>query len=192
MDPVALVFVIASINIALTVFAAIVVPIIIVFMAGLVEFVTSWSTKGRSKYPLRIWTSEVGDEEWRWEPADVDRLVTLQEHKEIQHIEPTVRFSIASFSSLGLDLVMGAYAIDVASLIQNEGAPTYLGIAVIVQLVMLIAVVCCMQINQSTPPYQPVSGKLSALGAIFFGLVAMMSSFLALDESVVNEILASL
>ena len=162
-------------------FTSIAVPVAYAFVAGAGEFVSSWGAKGGRKGTLRIWTNE-DESSLTLQTGGIERLVALyQTGRDIAFVEPAVYFSLSRFSSLGLNLGLGAIAISIAWFIDGTVSGTYLIASLAVQVVMSFAAYMAMQVNKGTRPDQASLAKRSTFAATFFGLFAMFLSFLALN-----------
>jgi hypothetical protein len=188
MIPAALFFIaVATNNVYIVAFAALGVPAAYVLVAGTAEFLASYSAKGGEQHPFRIYTNEERTRGWTREIGDIDKVMDLHRSgKTITHIEPTVHFSIANFSSLGLDLALGAIAVDIAWAIDGTVNSTLLFTCLAVQVVIAFGSLFALQINQKARPDQRWLGNWSAVGAIFLGFCAMFLSFVALAPGVVS------
>ena len=177
----------ATSNVWILAFAALGVPSAYVLLAGTGEFLASWSAKGGAQHPFRIYTNDKRAVGWTLETGDIDRVMDLHRSgKAIAHIEPTVRFSIANFSSLGIDLALGAIAVDIAWAIDGTVDSTLLFLCLAIQIFIAFGSLFAMQLNQKARPDQRWLGNGSAIVAIFLGFIDMFLSFVALAPSAVS------
>lgn len=168
-------------------FAALGVPSAYVLVAGTGEFLASWSAKGGTQHPFRIYTNDKRAVGWTLETGNMDRVMDLHRSgRSITYIEPTVRFSVANFSSLGFELALGALAVDVAWLIDGTVNSTLLFVCLAIQICIAFGALFAMQLNQKARPDQRWLGNGSALVAIFLGSCAMFLSFVALAPGAVS------
>src|ERR687883_223085 len=130
--------------------AAVAVPGVYAIFTKAFDFYVKWILKGRtSRGEYRIWIEDEAQHDWALQTGDVEKLIALHEKGgRIAHIEESVRFWKGNPYSLGLDLTVGAIAIDVASLIGGQGASMYLGWAVGLHVLFLIAVIALVLTNQ--------------------------------------------
>ena len=115
---------------------AIIVPIVLACAAALLECIATLA-KGRSKgqYKFRVWIEQkLDDGTTRPVPLHGQSIGAIHARDDIVDIEPMVNFDVANFASLGIDLVVGAFAVDIASLIQAQSDMTITGYVLIVQL----------------------------------------------------------
>lgn len=178
-------------GVKLAVVVAVVVPVLYALVTKMLDHCVTWELKGRrSRGEYRIWTDDGHDPDWKLYSGDVDELVTLHGNgSRVAHVEQSVRFWKGNPYSLGLDLTAGAIAVDVTSLIGGQGAYEYLGWAVLLHSLLLVGVIALVVSNQNSSPKEVRWMQATAALAIFLGLAAMGTSFLALDAELINGIL---
>lgn len=178
-------------GVKLAVAVAVTVPVLYAVATKILDFYVKWELKGRrNRGEYRIWTEEEDDPDWKFYSGDVETLVALHGNgSRVAHIEQSVRFWKGNPYSLGLDLTAGAIAVDVTSLLRGQGASEYLGWAVLLHFILLVGVIMLVVSNQNTTPKEVGRMRFTAAFAVLLGLVAMGSSFLALDAELVGEIL---
>jgi hypothetical protein len=163
-------------------FAALFVPTSYTVVAGLGEFTAGYMAKGGGNDPLRFYVDKNDAVGWRLETGDIKKLMEAHGSEgTVTYIEPTFRFSLAHFSSLGINLALGAIAVNIAWAIDGtvEGGilAICIGIQVILAFVSLFALMYC----QKWPPDKRGLIQFTSLFAIFLGFFAMFLSFVALD-----------
>jgi hypothetical protein len=164
-------------------FRAILVPILLTIAAALLETAANLA-KGRSigQYKYRIWA--------RQKQADgSDTLVSLRNlsletilesyRTTVVNIEQMVSFDVAEYGSLGIELMIGAFAVDIVSLINASCDPTITGYILIGHLLSLIGVVLFVMLNHLASPEEQSSKRIRALISISLGMSAMMIAFFA-------------
>lgn len=157
-------------------------------LAGAGEFLAAYFIKGGDKDPLRIYTEENGGG-WTLQTGSVSDVADLHyAGKNIIYIERTVRFKLADFSSLGWDLALSAITINLAFLLKDVADASYLFVTLSIQVIIAFITYFILQGNQKARPDQKWLGRLTAVAAIFFGIVAMFLSLLVLDERIVNTL----
>lgn len=183
----------ATDNVYVVAFAALLVPTSYVLVAGVGEFLAGYLAKGGGHDPLRFYIKRDDSAGWELETGGIDRLVTVhQSGRTITHVEPTVRFSVVNFSSLGIDLALGAIAIDIAWAIDGTVDGNILLACLALQVPLAFVSLFALMLCQKWPPDKRWLVRVSALFAIFFGFFAMFLSFTALDPRIVTILLDSL
>ena len=161
---------------------AIVIPILFACAAALLES-TAALVKGRSRgdRKFRVWIREQQEGSSSViSPMLGQSLAAIRKREDIVDIDPMVSLDVADFASLGLDLVIGAFAIDVASLLDVQGDPIMIGYVLVGHVFALIGIILFVMLNQLARPDEQKMKRIRATIAIGLGLVAMMISFLAL------------
>jgi len=160
----------------------VVVPIVLACGAALLESAAAL-VKGRSKGPFkfRLWIRQQYDDgSIVIVPLLGQSLKAICVRDDIVDIDPMVNFDVAEFASLGIDLVVAAFSVDVVSLIQSQGDTTMIGYVLIAHVFALIGIVLFTMLNQLASPEEQGVKRIRAMIAIGLGMVAMMISFLAL------------
>lgn len=188
---ISLLAIVANSNVEFVVFAAVVVPIFYAVATKLLDFCIRWELKGRrNPGEYRFWIKYQDNSQWECRSGDIERLVALHGNtSRIAYIEQSVRFLKVNPYSLGLDLTAGAIAVDVASLIGRQADPGYVGWAILIHTTLLIGAFGIVLSNQNSPPYEVKAIWGTAIISILVGLLAMGTSFLALDAELVQELL---
>ncbi len=120
-----------------------------------------------------VWTDEGEKGKWQCHAGGVEKLATLHRNgRRITYVERSVRLREANPYSLGLNLTLGAFAVDFAALLASEVAPTSLIIALFSHTIILVAVVLCTFYNQAARPYEVWFIRLTAMAAIVLGVSA--------------------
>jgi len=161
---------------------AITIPIIFALAAALFES-TAALVKGRSKgdYKFRIWVrQDDGNGHSTIAAVQGQSISSILRHTDIVDIDSMVSFDLADFATLGIDLVVGAFAIDVASLLSSDVSPTSIGLALVMHVFALIGIIMFVMLTQLANPTEVKTKRIRASVAIGLGLIAMMISFLAL------------
>lgn len=160
-------------------FKAIIIPIVLTIAAALLESATAL-VKGKCKgqYKYRAWIrQQQPDESTILVPLLGQSLETIRARKDVVEIEPMVNFDLADFGSLGIDLIIGAFAVDVASLVDGRANPTITGYVLIGHLLMLIGIILFLMLSHLSTPREQSDKRSRAAAAIGLGLVAMMIAF---------------
>ncbi len=141
-------------NVWLAVAFALAVPVLYSVSTKALDFYIKWELKGRRiRGEYRIWVEEEDNPDWEFHAGDIEKLVTLHGNGgRVVHVEQSVRFSNGNPYSLGLELTAGAIAVDVASLVDGEGAPGYLAWAVLFHTVLLFGAFALLVSNQRADP----------------------------------------
>jgi len=158
---------------------AIAVPVILAVAAALLE-ATSALVRGKSKgqYKYRVWIrQQQPDNTSTIVPLLGQSLQSLPKLRNLVEVEQMVNFDIADFGSLGIDLIIGAFAVDVASLIDVRSNPTVSGYVLIAHLLMLIGIVMFIMLSQLATPEELTAKRTRVAVAIGLGLLAMMTAF---------------
>ncbi len=160
---------------------AIVVPIILAIAATLLEAASALvkgKCKGQQKF--RIWVKQKEpDNNVIIVPILGQTLQTIQKRKDIVDVETMVNFDLADFGTLGIDLIIGAFAVDVASLINTKSNTILIGYILIGHVLMLIGIVLFLALGHLASPEEQSEKRGRAAVAISLGLVAMMIAFFA-------------
>jgi hypothetical protein len=163
-------------------FRSIIIPILFTFAAALFDSTTAL-VKGRCKgiYKYRAWVrQEHRNGHVTISPMMGQSLATVRERSDIVDIDTMVNFDIADFGSVGVDLIVGSFAVDIASLLRAQNDPTRIGYILIMHLFSLIGILMFLMLSQLSGPDEQKSKRILSSIAIGLGIVAMMVSFLAL------------
>lgn len=161
---------------------AIIIPILFALAAALFES-TAALVKGRGKgeYKFRVWIRQQHQNgNVTISPMLGQSLAVVRKRLDIVDIDSMASFDVGDFASLGVDLVVGAFAVDIASLISAQGDPTRIGYVLVMHIFALIGIIMFVMLNQLAGPDEQKPRRVRASVAIGLGLVAMMISFLAL------------
>ena len=161
---------------------AIIVPVLLALAAAILETTVALVrgiSKDESKY--FAWVEKQNSDGTSRIIRVTDQTFTdLQSRQDVLEIEQMVSFDVANFSTLGLDLVVGAFAVDVASLINATGNTTTVGFVLTGHFLMLIGILLFTVLNQLTSPNDLSTKRVRALISIGLGILAMMLAFFAL------------
>lgn len=161
---------------------AIVVPIILAVAATLLE-IASALVKGRCKEErkFRIWIrQEQADSSTTLVALLGQSLQDIRTRNDVVDIETMVSFDIADFGSLGIDLIIGAFAVDIASLIDARGDPRVIGIVLVGHILLLTGIVIFLMLSHHDTPEEQKNKRIKVAIAIGLGLFAMIVAFLAM------------
>jgi hypothetical protein len=155
------------------------IPILLTCASALLE-ITSVLVKGKSqgKNRYRIWIQQ--------KQADGSKLTIAIPHQSIDQIagqsdvveiEQMVSLDVTDFRSLGINLMLGAFSVDIASLMEKPTNPRMTGFVLFGHLLMLIGVLFFTILGQLIPPEDESTRKRHTLSSIVLGLVAMIVAF---------------
>jgi len=155
---------------------AIIIPVVLAVAAALLELICGLA-KGKSdgQRKFRVWTQK--QENNGTIPISHQNLDDIRKNKNIVDIELMVNVDITNFSMVAIDLIIGAFAVDITSLINTSTVPTIIGYVLIAHLMMLIGIVLFLMLSTSVPPEAHTLRKIEALIAIGLGVLAMMIAF---------------
>lgn len=166
------------------------VPVLLSVAAVLFQLASAL-VKGKKKgeYKFRIWIKQPQqDGSSNIVPLLGQSLESVRLRNDIVDVDIMSSFDIADFSSIGISLVIGAFSVDIASLIANKGNPIIIGYVVLGHLFLLIGVLLFVMLCHMTEP--KVIGVESkslllkrsrAITAIGLGFLAMMTAFLVVQ-----------
>lgn len=160
---------------------AIIVPIILAFVAASAEAICAL-VKGRSKgqYRFRVWIRQQQEDSTSVVALHNQSLETIRERDDVVDIDSMASFNIADFSTVGIDLAIGAFAVDVASLIEGRGNSTIITYLLVAHLGLLLGTMGFVMASQLSPPDDEKARRYSSLIAILIGLAAMILAFLVI------------
>lgn len=88
-----------------------------------------------------------------------------------------ISLDLSDFGTLGIDLIIGAFAVDIASLINKSSDSTLIGIVLLGHLCMLIGIVLFLALGHLASPEDKFEKRGRAAAAIGLGLLAMIIAF---------------
>ncbi|MFW9917282.1 MAG: hypothetical protein ACFFGZ_16880, partial [Candidatus Thorarchaeota archaeon] len=106
-------------------------------------------------------------------------LEDIRSNKEIVEIDLMVSFEIADFTSIGISMVIGAFAVDIATLVNATGNPVITGYLLFGHLMMLIGILLSTMLSKLVPPQDNTNKNVKSGVAISLGILAMMLAFFA-------------
>lgn len=157
-------------SVASTVLVSIVIPFGYSLVNGLFDFFVRQAAKGGTAHPFIIWIKDEEDDILQQRPGTLEKLVTLHRNgRRIAHVERSVRIKEANPYSLGLNLTLGALAVDLAAIVAQAVDSTYLALAIFVHIVVLLIVAATIFYNQTREPNKVKAIRSSAGVSILLG-----------------------
>ncbi len=159
-----------------------VIPIILAlisaFFSLLPELARGVSIGGKN---YRLWVKQQGRGSGSLSPVSQQSLGDIRRNfltiNTINDIEQLVRVEFCEFAYVGLDLIIGAFTIDLILLIKNSTAAAYVGARFILHLIFLSMIICLLIIRNYKSSDQNKDKTKLTLFAIILGVVAIAISF---------------
>jgi hypothetical protein len=160
----------------------IIMPVIFaVLAAGLESVAALVKGKCRGQYKYRLWIrQQQSDKSTVLVPLLGQSLQSARTLSDVVAIEPMVSFDLADFGPLAVDLIVGAFAVDIASLSGAPANPVLIGYILTGHLLLLIVIVALLMLSHQASPEELSDKRNSAAAAILLGLLAMMLAFITL------------
>jgi|GEM_PF-6572662 len=132
---------------------------------------------------FRIWVGANGRPPYR-PITDQSIRHIVQTHKlDTVAIQPLPDFSFGELATVGLDLLVGAFAIDLASLIASN--PTQVSLFPMIfmlHLVLFVPIILVQMLNHLDSPGLSQARNRRAVISLGLGLVAMMTAFMMVPQ----------
>lgn len=164
-------------------FKTIIIPIILTLGSTGLESISALvkgSARGDYKYKLWIKEKRNGSENEVW-PLPNQSIDNIAAGKipDIVEIEPMFSFDLSEYGSLAINLIMGAFTVDITSLIDKQGSPVNVGGLLVIHVLLLIGILGALTWRYNASPNEIKRKRNSVLLAITLGFLAMFSAFLA-------------
>lgn len=162
-------------------FKAVVVPVFLALAAALLEASAALVRgKVRGSHKFRVWINQAQpDKSMSVVPLQGQSLHALRAMDGVVDIDDMVSFDLAAFGTVGIDLIIGTFAVDITTLIDGQGNSVKLGYLVFAHLMMLVGIVMFLMLANLAGPHELKSKRVRAGVAVGLGLIAMMTSFMA-------------
>jgi hypothetical protein len=161
---------------------SIIFPIIFAVTGAILEAITALvkgKCNGNRKY--RIWVREAESEASALAVPLLNQSIdTIRTHNNIVEIEQMVNFDISDFGGIGIKLIIGAYAIDIISLVGTQSDPNTISILLLVHLFFLMGIVYFIMNRHLASPEQLNLKRNRAAFSIGLGIFAMAITFFVL------------
>jgi hypothetical protein len=159
---------------------SVVIPILLAFLAALLQCMTLL-IRGRSKgqYKFRLWVKQGRGKSTTLMPVPHQRIQDIRNHKQAVDIERMPSLDWGDFTSVGIDLILGAFAVDIVSLTGGQKNSILTPYLLFIHLLMLVGVLLFLMLGQVAPP-EDRQRKTTTVMATVLGTVAMMLSFFSL------------
>jgi hypothetical protein len=113
------------------------------------------------------------------EPYSPRSIDFLYSRSDFTHIEPLISHQWSDFSSVAINLIVGAFAVDIASLLSPNSNSFLTAFIILGHLTVLGAIFLLLTSNNLTEPSQIKTKNKYVMLAIILGLIAMIIAFLA-------------
>jgi len=155
------------------------VPTILTLASAILEVIVKGISNDDEPY-YRVWIEDTNDNKIR--ASDENITFIKNGNSGLIEIEPKTSLkSISNFGSVAISLIIGAFTVDITSLLDEKGISKKIGGALLSHLLCLIAILLCLTtIHQmsyvSQTNFKNYKGRW-VLIAIILGFIAMMSAF---------------
>jgi hypothetical protein len=164
---------------------SIIIPILFVLAATLFES-SAALVKGicNGEYKFRVWIRQRHRNGVDTiSPMMGQSIVNVRNRSDIVDLDRMVMFDIAEFASLGIKLIIGAFAIDVAALINassssssNFVVPSSIAVVLFFHLFALVGILTFVMLSYLSGPDKQNRKRKISWAAIGLGVVSMMLS----------------
>jgi hypothetical protein len=107
----------------------------------------------------------------------------LHSRSDFTHVETLITKEFSDFGSVAINLIIGAFAVDITSLLDANNTSTITGVVILVHLLFLIAILGCLLLNNMTEPINTAEKNRYVKLAILFGLIAMTIAFFVISPT---------
>jgi|GEM_PF-7030885 len=173
-------------------FKSIFIPILLALLSALLEY-TLGLAKGRSNQnsQYRVWVKEQDSNTPR---SYIKSLNFIRSENNFIHVENLISPEWSEFGSVANSLIIGAFAVDITSLIDfhsinqtnsnvlvNQTSPILIGVILLIHLFLLLLISLFLILNNQTSPLQQSQKNNYVKLAILSGLIAMFLAYFATD-----------
>jgi hypothetical protein len=167
-----------------TFFRSIFIPIILTCASALLEII-SMLVKGKSNggNRYRVWVQQDQPDGTKFTIAIPHQSIDqISGRSGIVEIEQMVNLDVTDFKALGINLMLGAFSVNIASLVGNPTTtnPRMTGFVLFGQLLLLVGVLLFTILCYLVPPENNSLRKRYISASILLGLIAMMISFFSI------------
>lgn len=162
-------------------FRTIIVPILLACVAALLQSAVALVRgKSKGKHRFRVWIRQaVEDGGSVIVPLFGQSVDMIRARNDVVDIDRMVTFDVGEFASVGIDLVIAAFATDIVSVIGTEGDQALTGYVLLAHVFMLVGIVLFTMLAQLAGPEEEGVRRTRSAIAIGLGMMAAMLSFLA-------------
>jgi hypothetical protein len=119
----------------------------------------------------------------RIEPYSPRSIDFLYSRSDFIHVEPLISHEWSDFSSVAINLIVGAFAVDITSLLSPNSNSFLTAFVILGHLTVLGAIFLLLTSSNLTEPSQMKRKNKYVMLAIILGLIAMVIAFLATPSS---------